>query len=247
MKQVILVTGSSRGIGKATAELAHHRGYVVIVHASSDSDELNEVHRSLEGSVKIFFDITDKEKTKHEIRKIRQKVGTIDSLVNNAGTVINYIKDIQECDDDKATQEWRVNILGTIHVIQAVLPAMLIKKKGSIVNIASMKGYPNYSSMSSFTYSMTKAGVLTMTKSLAKTYSPMGVRFNAICPGYVETGISEIWSPETRKRIVDGTLLGRVADPEEVARLALFLVSDESSFITGGDFLIDGGYTLKGK
>lgn len=247
MSKTILITGSSRGIGKGIAEIAYQKGYQVILHGSKDSKELNDLHSKLKGSIKTCFDIADKTKTYHEIQKIVKEIESIDAVVNNAGIILNYINDINEVDEDKALKEWQVNVLGTMHVIQAVLPKMLEKRKGSIVNIASMKAYPTYSSMSSFTYSQSKAAVLSMTKSLAKVYSPKGVRFNAILPGYVQSGISNIWSEETYKRIIDGTLLGRVATPQEVGHLAIFLASDDSAFITGADFVIDGGYMLRGK
>ncbi|MFA5769996.1 MAG: SDR family oxidoreductase [Patescibacteria group bacterium] len=247
MKKTILVTGSSRGIGKAIATLAHSNGYRTIVHGSKESKELDEVNKNLSGSFKLIFDVSDKLATFQSINKFIKENGQINVLVNNAGMIMNYPKNIDEVDDDKALLEWKVNVLGPIHCIQAVLPEMLKQKKGSIINIASMKGYPNYSTMSSFTYSQTKAAVLSMTKSLAKTYSPLGIRFNAVCPGYVLTDISKIWAKETWDRINTGILLGRIGKPEEIAQLVLFLASDEASYITGSDYIIDGGYTIKGK
>lgn len=247
MKKTILVTGSSRGIGKAIATLAHSKGYQVVVHGSKESKELNEVNKSLSESFKLTFDVADKIATEKSILKFIKENGPIDVLVNNAGIILNYLKDIDEVDDNKAILEWKVNVLGPIHCVQAVLPEMLKQKKGSVINIASMKGYPNYSTMSSFIYSQTKAAVLSMTKSLAKTYSPQGIRFNAVCPGYFLTDISKVWTKETWNRINTGILLGRVGKLEELAQLVLFLASDESSYITGSDYIIDGGYTIQGK
>lgn len=247
MSKILLVTGSSQGIGRAIAELAFEKGYTVVLHGSKYSQKLDELHKKLKGSFKTYFNVVDKEATQKEIQNIIHQTGRIDAVINNAGVIVNYIKDIQESDDEKALEEWRVNVLGPLHVIQAVLPSMIKSKSGSVVNIASIKGYPNYSTVSSFTYSMTKAAVISMTKSLAKRYSPQGIRFNVISPGYVRTGISNIWSKETWKRMIDGTLLGRIAEPKEIAPLALFLASDEASFITGSDYVIDGGYMLGGK
>ncbi len=246
-KKTILVTGSSRGIGKAIITLAHKQGYQVIVHGSKESDELESIHTDLSNSVKVIFDVSNKDQTHKEIAKVLEKVKTIDVLVNNAGIALNVLKDISEVDDEKAIQEWRVNVLGAIHTIQAVLPSMVKQSKGSVINIASMKGYPTYSTLSSFTYGQTKAAVLSLTKSLAKTYSPKGIRFNAVCPGYVQTDISKAWKQETWDRVNSGILIGRIAKPEEIAPLVMFLASDESAYITGSDYLIDGGYTIKGK
>lgn len=247
MDKVILVTGSSRGIGKAIAALAHKQGYKVIVHGRTDSPEFNQVHKDLPGSLKVFFDVADKEATHKAIKEVLQKVETIDVLVNNADLFKNLVKDIQEVDDEKALEEWRVNVLGIIHCIQAVLPAMLKKGKESIINISSFKGYPNFATMSSFTYGQSKSAVISLTKSLAKVYSPQGIRINVVAPGYVETDQVENWTEETFKRINEGTLLGRMAKPEEIAPLVMFLASDDASYITGSEFLADGGYSLKGK
>lgn len=243
--KTILVTGSSRGIGKAIAELAHKQGYKVIVHGRSDSDELTQVHNQLDGSLKTFFDIADKEATHSAIKQLIAEVGTIDVLVNNAGIARNFIKDVSEVDDEKALDEYRVNVLGTLHCVQAVLPKMLEKGSGSVINVSSIKGYPNLATMSTLTYAPAKAGVISLTKALAKAYPD--VRFNAVAPGYVETDQVSDWNDETFKRINDGTILGRIAKPEEIAPIVMFLASDDASYITGSDFLADGGYSIKGK
>ncbi|MCA9331976.1 SDR family oxidoreductase, partial [Candidatus Saccharibacteria bacterium] len=175
--KTILITGSSRGIGKAIATLAHKQGYKVIVHGKSDSEELNTVYQQLAGSVKAVFDVADKEAAHAAVKEL----GHIDALVNNAGVARNFIKDISEVDDDKALEEYRVNVLGTLHCIQAVLPSMLEKGSGSVVNISSIKGYSNLATMSTLTYAPTKAGVVSITKALAKSYP--SVRFNVVAPG----------------------------------------------------------------
>jgi NAD(P)-dependent dehydrogenase (short-subunit alcohol dehydrogenase family) len=157
----------------------------------------------------------------------------------------NFIKDVAEVDDDKALEEYSTNYLGTLHCTQAVLPAMLAAKSGAVVNIASIKGQYNLATMSTLTFAATKAGIISLTKALAKTYP--AVRFNSVSPGYVETDQVDDWNRETFDRINNGTILGRIAKPEEIAPLVLFLASDEASYITGTDILADGGYALKGK
>jgi 3-oxoacyl-[acyl-carrier protein] reductase len=239
--KTILITGSSRGIGKAIAQLAHERQYKVIVHGRTDSDELNQIHQDIEGSIKAVFDVADKEAAHAAIKEL----GHIDVLVNNAGVARNFIKDVADFDDDKAIEEYKVNVLGTLHCIQAVLPSMLEKGSGSVINISSIKGYPNLATMSTLTYAPSKAGVISITKALAKTYP--AVRFNVVAPGYVETDQVSDWNEETFNRINNGTVLGRIAKPEEIAPLVMFLASDEASYITGSDFLADGGYSIKGK
>jgi NAD(P)-dependent dehydrogenase (short-subunit alcohol dehydrogenase family) len=245
--KTILITGSSRGIGKAVAELAHKKGYKVIVHGRSASEALDQTHAALEGSLKTIFDVADKQATHEAIDKLLDEVGTIDVLVNNAGVARNSLKDIADMDDDKAIEEYRTNVLGTLHCIQAVLPKMLDQASGSVINIASIKGQYNLTTMSTLTYGTTKAGVIALTKALAKSYGGKGVRFNSVSPGYVETDQVSDWNQETFDRINNGTIVGRMAQPNEIAPLVMFLASDEASYATGSDFLIDGGYSIKGK
>lgn len=239
--KTILITGSSRGIGKAIAELAHKKGYKVIVHGRTNSEELDKVHKSLEGSVKTFFDVADK----HAAHTAIKELGDVDVLVNNAGVARNFLKDVSEMDDEKALEEYKTNVLGALHCIQAVVPSMQTRKSGSVISIGSIKGQSNLATMSTLTYAATKAGIISITKALAKSYPE--IRFNTVSPGYVETDQVNDWNDETFKRISDGTVLGRISKPEEIAPLVMFLASDESSYITGSDFLIDGGYSIKGK
>lgn len=247
MSKVILITGSSRGIGKAIAKEAHKEGYQVVVHGKTDSNELEKTHQELSGSLKSFFDVGNKDDAHKAIKKIISQTKRIDVLVNNAGIAKNFITDISEVDEDKALEEWRTNVLGSIHCIQSVIAQMLKRKKGSIINIASIKGYPNLATMSTFTFAQTKSAIVSMTKSLAKTYSPQGIKVNCVSPGYIETDQVKLWNEDTFRRINEGTLFGRMGTPKEIADLVLFLASDKASYITGSNFLADGGYTLKGK
>lgn len=243
--KTILITGSSRGIGKAIAVLAHKQGYNVIVHGKTDSDELKQVHQELTGSVKAAFDVANKAATHKAITHLIAKVGRIDVLVNNAGIARNFLQDISEVDDDKALEEYKVNVLGTLHCTQAVLPKMIETSNCSVVNISSIKGYANLATMSTLTFASTKAGVISITKALAKAYPT--VRFNVVAPGYVETDQVNDWSQDTFERINNGTIVGRMAKPHEIAPLVMFLASDDASYITGTEFLADGGYSIKGK
>ncbi|HMI09496.1 MAG TPA: SDR family oxidoreductase [Candidatus Saccharimonadales bacterium] len=239
--KTILITGSSRGIGKAVAMLAASKGYRVIVHASTDSDELNQTHKEIEGSLKTFFDVADKKAVDSEIAKL----GVIDILVNNAGIGRSRNTDVRDADDEQALKEYKVNVLGTLHCIQAIIPGMVERGGGSIVNIASIKGHYSLTSMKSLTYGISKAGVIALTQALAKEFPT--VRINSVSPGYVKTDMSKSWPPEIFDKISKQTILSRIAQPEEIAQAVLFLASDDASYATGTDLLIDGGFNIKDK
>ncbi len=241
MTKTILITGSSRGIGKAVAKLSAERGYNVIVHGSTDSAELNKTHKEIKGSVMVFFDISRQEETRKKITEL----GHIDILVNNAGMGKAGITDISEINDEQALKEYSVNVLGALHCIQAVIPSMLKNRNGSVVNVSSLKGHYNLTTLSSLTYGISKAGLIALTQALAKAYPQ--IRFNSVSPGYVNTDMTKGWPADTFDRINDGTLAGRISQPKEIAEAILFLASDDASYITGIDLLADGGYSLKGK
>jgi len=238
--KTILITGSSRGIGKAVAKLAASKGYKVIVHASTDSEQLNQTHKEIEGSIKTFFDISDKKAVLEAVAKL----GPIDILVNNAGIGRSRNTDLADADDEQALKEYKVNVLGTLHCIQAVMPSMK-EHGGSIVNVASIKGHYNLTGLKSLTYGISKAGVIAMTQALAKEYS--NVRINSVYPGYVKTEMSKSWPPETFEKIKNQTVAGRISQPEEIAEVIMFVASDAASYVTGTDFLADGGFTIKDK
>lgn len=239
--KTILITGSSRGIGRATAKLAAKKGYKVIVHGRTDSEALSRTHQEIEGAKKTFFDLADKQATHTAIKKL----GHVDILVCNAGMGKSGFGDISEIDDEQAVLEYRNNVLGTLHCIQAVLPAMVEKGEGSVVCVSSIKGHDHLTTLSSLPYGLTKSGVLSMSKALAKAYAP--IRFNTVSPGYTETDMASSWSPETFDKIKKDTLAERIGQPEEIAQAILFLASNDSSYISGIDLIVDGGFAIKGK
>lgn len=241
-KKTILITGSSRGIGRAIAELAYQQGYNVIVHGMTDSKELEEVHSKLKGSIKLSFDISNLKDVRSALEGVE-----VDILINNAGIARNFLSKIEDLDNGKALEEYKTNVLGTLNVTRALLPGMVKRGYGSVVNIASIKGRSNLSTLSTLTFGGTKAAIISLTKSLAKVYSPMGVRFNVVSPGYVETDQVKDWNDDTFKRINEGTILGRMASPEEIAETVMFIASNKASYMVGSEVLIDGGYEIKGK
>lgn len=238
--KIILITGSSSGIGEATARLAKEYGASVILHGRDESEELKTLAKEL-GCEYIFCDVSDQSAVQSEINKIIEKVKNIDILVNSAGISLN--QKFLESTDDVWLEIFKVNVLGTTHFCQAVVPEMQKNNYGRIVNIASVRGYPSTSGNPA--YSASKAAIVNITSSLAKQFAP-NIFVNAIAPGFTNTAIAQSWDEEVRAQATNN-LLGRIAEPKEIAEAILFLASDKASFITGQTLLVDGGYSISGK
>lgn len=239
--KVIVITGSSRGIGGATARLAKERGAKVVVHGRTDSEELQRLASELD-AFKICCDIADKAAVVREVKRVVEKFDRVDMLVNSAGYVKS--KPFLELEDQDFYDDFNVNLLGTVHFCQAVIPHM--EAGSSIVNISSIRGIPNLASARTMPYSVSKVGVLSLTIGLAKEYGP-AIRVNCVTPGGTETDMAKTWSDELRRKYNEESLLKRVAQPEDVAKTILFLASDEASVITGKILSTDGGYEIYGK
>jgi 3-oxoacyl-[acyl-carrier protein] reductase len=238
----VFITGSSRGIGRATAELAYKRGAKVILHGKKITKELEALARELEAEI-CCFDVSSAEETNKEINALVERLGHIDVLVNSAGTV--KVQPFLEANDENWLENFNVNFLGTVHVIQAVLPVMIKNGKGSIVNVSSIRGERTMASNRGMAYSASKAAVINLTSALAKEFAP-NIRVNSVAPGFTFTDMSKTWN-ETVHNQVKTALLGRGAQPKEIAETILFLASDAASFITGQTIDADGGYKISGK
>jgi 3-oxoacyl-[acyl-carrier protein] reductase len=240
--KTILVTGSSRGIGAATAAAAHVSGARVILHGKEESEDLKSLTAQLEAEY-IVCDVADSGTVQAAVKNVLDKVGRIDALVNCAGIVLP--KPFLEADDENWLDQYKVNVLGTVHFIQAVVPHMQQSGGGRIVNVASVRGHHSMASGRGMAYSASKAAIINITSSLAKEYAPT-IAVNAVSPGFTLTEMSKTWNDTVRQQ-VSTALLGRAAQPEEIAEALLFLASDKASFITGQTLLVDGGYEIAGK
>ena len=238
--KVILITGSSRGIGASTAKLAKEYGADVILHGKTESQGLKKFAKELEAKY-IVCDVSDKKTVQKEVEKVVKEVGKIDALVNSAGAAIS--KTFAESDDETWLEMFKINLLGTVHFCQAVIPYMKKAKKGRIVNIASIRGHQVTSS--SPAYSAAKGAVVNLTSSLAKQVAPE-IAVNGVSPGFINTDMTEIWTERVWEQ-AKSSLLGRLGEPREIAEVILFLASDKASFINGQTILVDGGYTISGK
>ncbi len=238
--KIILITGSSSGIGAATARLAKEYGARVILHGKTESKELKELAEELNCDY-IFCDVADKKAVDSEVQKILKKVRRIDLLVNSAGIAPRAT--FLESTDNLWLDVFKVNVLGTTHFCQAIIPQMQKNKYGRIVNIASIRAYVNTAGRPA--YSASKAAIVNLTAVLAKEFAP-NIAVNAVAPGYTNTPIAKNWDDAVWKK-VKTSLLGRIAEPKEIAEVILFLASERSSFITGQTILVDGGYSISEK
>ena len=236
MSQKILITGSSRGIGAAIARLANERGYEVILHGKTQSSSLIKLAKEL-GSSFLAFDICNEK----EIKKGISEINSIDILINSAG--INISKPFQDLSDAEWRSVYDINVFGLANVTRNIIPIMNNSHTlGKIVNIASIKGL--YSSVGRLAYGSSKAAVINMTTGLAKELAPR-ILVNAIAPGFTFTDMTESTWSDRIKNQVDSILLKRMADPFEIAKVALFLASDDNTYITGQTINVDGGFSIK--
>src|SRR3989338_5156999 len=193
--KAILITGSSSGIGAATARLANEYGATVILHGRTESDELKKIAKELQSDY-IFCDVSDKDAVDSEIARILKKIKKIDALVNCAG--IAPRPSFMESTDEVWLDVFKVNVLGTVNFCQSVIPIMQKAKGGRIVNVASIRAYIGTSGKP--VYSASKAAIVHLTAVLAKEFAP-DIYVNAVSPGYTNTPISKNWDEKVRKQV----------------------------------------------
>ena len=227
-----LVTGGSRGIGRAVALELGRAGAAVVVGYRTEAGEAEAVAAEIGGRA-LQADVSDPEQAKALV----DEAGEIDVLVNNAGTTRDGVL-ARMLDED-----WRTvletNLSSTFYTCRAAARGMMKRRGGAIVNISSIVGV--HGNWGQTNYAASKAGIIGFTKSLARELGSRGVRANVVAPGYVKTALTEAIPDEARETMLGNTPLGRLGDPENVAAAVRFLVSDEASFITGEVLLVDGG------
>lgn len=238
--KVAIVTGAGSGIGAATARRFHAEGAKVVLADISGAQE--GIAKELgDGALAVHTDVSQGTSVQSLIDTTMQTFGRLDVLYNNAGIdgEIAAVADMSEAGWD---QVQAINLRGVFLGIKYGIPAMLESGGGSIINTASMAATVAFPQMAS--YCAAKGGVIMLTKTAAAEYAGQGIRVNAISPGTIQTAITESLPQDMITAIIGRNPVGRIADASEVASLAVFLASDESGFITGVDYLIDGGYTL---
>ncbi|MBS1876474.1 MAG: SDR family oxidoreductase [Acidobacteria bacterium] len=244
--QVAIVTGSSRGIGKAIARTFAREGASVIICGRKQETLEQVAAEPFDGPGALIphaCHVGRADDLKRLVEAAHQRFGRVDVLVNNAATNIAQ-EPVLKVDEGKFDKMVEVNLKSAFRLIQAVAPGMCDRGRGSIINIASIAGLrPQYHGM---LYSMTKAALIMMTKSYAFELGPKGVRVNAIAPGLIQTALSEYyWNGEGKlDAILAQQPLQHLGQPAEIAETALLLASDRGSYITGQTFVIDGGRLL---
>ncbi|WP_276256186.1 SDR family NAD(P)-dependent oxidoreductase [Halomontanus rarus] len=236
--KIAIVTGGSSGIGKAIAAKFLDSGADVVI-ANRTEERGREVAEEL-GCEFVRCDISDFEQAKALVEGVVDESGRLDIMVNNAGIArVGTVTEIRLTDWDDVI---RTNLSGVMYGSRAALPH-LEKSEGCIVNIASIYGLVGGPSAAA--YSAAKGGVVNLTREVAIDYADRGVRVNSICPGFVETPMTDEYLKEEQfyNFVRDETPMGRIAQPEEIAGVASFLASDEASYVTGTNIPVDGGWT----
>lgn len=244
MEKIALVTGSSRGIGRAvTAELAR-QGWAVCINYRVREDCARSLLEQLtaEGcrAMMVQADVSQRDQVEAMVRRVEETFGPVSLLVNNAGVAGQAL--FQDISEELWRRYFSVNVDGAFHTIQTVLPHMLHQHAGCIVNISSIWGQRGASC--EVTYSCTKAALIGLTRSLAMELAPTHIRVNCVAPGVIRTDMLDALPPEVLPQLAQETPLGRLGTPEDIAHAVAFLAGDGASFITGQVLTCDGGFIL---
>ena len=242
MKKVALITGSSRGIGRAEAITLARDGYAVCVNCVEREDKARELVDMLRsnGCETMWYkaDVADSTAVKQMVAAIEEKLGAVTLLVNNAGIAKQCL--FQDMTEDYWRHIFDVNLNGAFNTIQAVLPHMLHEHSGCIINTSSIWG--QHGASCEVAYSATKHAIIGLTRSLAQELAPTNIRVNCVAPGVIDTDMVQVLGEETLAALAEDTPAGRLGRPEDIAEIVSFLASDAASFITGQVITSDGGF-----
>lgn len=242
-KKTVLITGGARGIGKAMSKAFAKEGYNVLVNFNKSENEAKELYTILNEknfSVKLFkANISNREDVEDMVDYCIKEFGGLDVLVNNAG--VSQDKLFTDITDEDWDNMMNINLKGSFYCSQVALKYM-ISEKGNIINISSIWGISGASC--EVHYSITKAGIIGMTKALAKEVGPSNIRVNSIAPGVINTDMLSGYNEEDIDALVEETPLMRLGTPEDIANCAIFLASDKSNFITGQVISPNGGFVI---
>ncbi len=238
--KTVLITGGSRGIGKAMVYEFAKKGYNVLLNFNRSESLANEIAKEFD-NVKVYgANVADQQSVINMVNYTNQVFGGIDVLINNAG--ISYTGLLQDMSLDEWNNLMSVNLTGTYNLCKAVLPEMIAKKSGKIINISSVWGITGASC--EVAYSASKAGIIGLTKALAKEVGPSNIQVNCIAPGIVMTDMISSYSMEELDEITSEIPLGRMGSTDDIAKTALFLASSDADYITGQVISPNGGWVI---
>jgi len=242
--KVALVTGGSRGIGFATAKILSENGAKIVI-TGKDKNRLEKSTLKISGSIGIIADIKNSKDVKNVVSKTIEKFGKLDILVNNAG-IFPKIKLLHEIDEDEWNEVLDVNLTGQFRFTKEAIPH-LQKTGGSIINISSDAGLKAYQGFNADAYSASKAALIILTKCWALEYAKDKVRVNCICPGVVDTDMTKPFmkTQKDKEFMNNEHPIGRIGQPEEVAKAIMYFASDDASWVTGAVLAVDGGESIK--
>ena len=245
--KVALVTGASSGIGAATAKVFAELGAHTAIsyhHNQEGAEKIrDEIARAGRKTITIHADVREAQQIRAMVERATEELGPIDILVNNAGSLVERVSNL-EISEERWNEVLNLNLTSALLCSQAVAPSMIERKRGAIINVVSIAGRTG-GGPGAGAYAAAKAGLIALTKSLAKELAPHGVRVNAISPGVIDTPFHEVFStPEMIRSFVGSIPLGRMGTPEECARVIAFLASDAASFVVGETIEVNGGQLM---